>query len=136
MTIPNSKIIVLPQRPYERWTRWGVTLAQAIGSGAPGGAANRLAAHSRKPSDRGYRLPSLVAAANRVALRYQIRQLAQSIRAQATSAKWSQRETEKQTGLSYRTINRLAQGNGKHGTWLPRLRSAVARINGQTGPAN
>ena len=124
-----SKIIILPERPCDRFTRWGATLAQAMVSGASRGGANRFAPRSCEPLDGEIRLASLVVAANRVAMRCQVRQMAQAIRAHAESVNWSQRETEKQTGLSRRTITRFARGEGRNlEAWLPRLSAAVAKL--------
>lgn len=127
----GSNILTLPEAPWERFTRWGVTLGQACISKPARSAAKHFAAHSCKESDRAFRLDSLMAAANRVVLKHQVRQMVGVIRDLAKSQEWSQRETEKQTGFSHRTLARLARAQGKLELWLPKLRAAVARLNPQ-----
>jgi len=56
------------------------------------------------------------------------RALLGAIRDRAASEKWGVRETARRVGLNRMALARLARGELDLEVWLPRLRTAVARL--------
>lgn len=90
----------------------------------------RAEARPRRPALKARRLAGLVAAAKLVAQDAERRDLVQVIQTKAAAEEWSFRETAKKLGLNYMTWARLIRGEVNLEVWLPRLRPAIARIQG------
>ena len=112
-----------PAAPQQRFLRGSATLtpfAVKTQSGARQIVLPRIAVR---------RLTALVAAGKRVVAQHECRKLASSLLDRAKMENWSLRATEANTGLSHRTLTRLARGEGRNlDAWLPRLRAAVAKL--------
>ena len=112
-----------PAAPQTRFTRWGATLTPftvKTQSNAGQIVLPRIAAR---------RLTALITAGKRVVAQHECRKLASSILSEAKQEHWSRRLIEGNTGLSQRTLTRLARGEGRNvDAWLPKLRAAVARL--------
>lgn len=112
-----------PAAPQTRFTRWGATLTHFTVK------TQSCARQTILPRIVARRLAGLVAAGKRVVALHECRKLASSILDRAKMENWSMRTTEGNTGLSHRTLIRLARGEGRNlNVWLPRLRAAVARL--------
>ena len=123
----EASFTTAPAAPQERFTRWGATLTPSGRENASYRGANSMP-HHPGPALQARRIASLGAAAKRVALKYDCRALVQDIQARASAGGLSARAVEKLTGLSRRTLSRIARGQGKLDAGLSRLRAAVAKL--------
>lgn len=112
-----------PAAPQERFTRRGATLTHLSEKKPP--SARQIVL----PRIAARRLAGLVTAGKRVVAQHECRTMASNILRRAKTEHWSQRSTEENTGLSHRTLTRLARGEGRNlNAWLPKLRAAVAKL--------